>query len=142
MTRRSVLSVSAAVAAAGLVCLVPAPTASAAGPGQGTGRGAAALVCPGDASASLFAISLASRAWSAASEVDGPRTLVPTSFALASFTGDIADPSSYRLVDPRVVVFAMKGTADNGATACVVDGTQSPTDDGFVAVVVNGTLLP
>jgi hypothetical protein len=139
MNRRTAAS---AVLVLGLSCLLPMASASAAGPGSGSGRGSAPLICPGDTSASPFAISLASRAWSAASEVGGHRVLVPTSFAVASFTGDRDDLSSYALVDARVAILAAKGSADNGATACVVDGTQEEIEGGFTAVVVNGTLLP
>jgi hypothetical protein len=141
VNRRSVSILSAAALSVGLACAVPT-SAYAAGPGQGTGRAVAGLICPGDKAVSLFAISTASRAWSAASEVGGHRTLIPTSFAVASFTGDIADPSSYSVVDPRLEVLAAKGMADTGTTACVVDGTQSAGEGGFTAIVVNSVLVP
>ena len=134
----------AVFAVAGLASLVPASAASAAGPGFGAGRAAFPLICPGDDAAVLYAAAAASRAWSAAQEVGGSATLVPTSFAVASYAGDPTKPSTYQLLDPRVDILAAKGSADAFATStCVVDGTQSAADGGgFTAVVVNGFLHP
>ena len=102
------------------------------------------MICPGDEAAVQYAAAAASRAWSAAQEVGGSTTLVPTSFAIASYAGDPTKPSSYDLLDPRVAILAAKGSADAFATStCVVDGTQEPSDGGgFTAVVVNGFLHP
>lgn len=133
---------SAFVLCTALACALPTAAASAAGPGAGIGRGTQPLLCPGDTTPSPFAISLASRAWSAAQEVGGHRVLVPTSFAFATYTGDVDRPETYQLTDPRASLIAAKGSADPlGSVTCIALVVES-TSTSFTAIVVNGMLQP
>ena len=132
----------AVVLATVVACALPTGVASAAGPGAGTGRGTQPLLCPGDKVAAPFAISLASRAWSAAQEVGGHRVMIPTSFAVGTYSGDVNDPATYQLIDPRASVIAAKGASDPLGSVTCIAFLLDATDTGFTAVVVNGILKP